>query len=391
MAETAGEIKPYDPTLRERLAAGLQAGLEKMGTDRYKARQRAQTVMGGPSSNLPMGLGLTDVAASVSAPAALAVSPLYASEGVRDIKEAGESAKRGDYVGAGVDLAFGAMNVAPFVSGVTNLAQRALRRPMQPMEVPDIPLLPENLPKRQRRHPRGLSEPEAEAERIRAVERVKGLLGEQRMAGGGAMKPLKEKVKKTVRDAIEILSPIESEANRAKLLAQSQVKDRMYHGTSHDIERFEPKGGEPVFLSPDPNFASKFALDDMLYGASSSATGWVKPGANVMPVYARVSNPFDYENPKHIRSVLSNLDPRDRKAFKEGAARGSWQEIERHLGSIQDSGFDSVFVSEMGTKNLAVFDPNKIKSAIGNRGTYDTRESDITKRQGGLAAIQRRP
>ena len=55
MAETAGEIKPYDPTLRERLAEGLQAGLEKMGTDRYKARQRAQTVMGGPSSNLPMG------------------------------------------------------------------------------------------------------------------------------------------------------------------------------------------------------------------------------------------------------------------------------------------------------------------------------------------------
>ena len=186
MAETAGEIRPYDPTLRERLAEGLQAGLEKMGTDRYKARQRAQTVMGGPSSNLPMGLGLTDVAASVSAPAALAASPLYASEGVRDIKEAGESAKRGDYVGAGVDLAFGAMNVAPIVSGVTNLAQRMLRRPMQPMEVPDIPLLPEDLPKRQKRHPQGLSEPEAEAARMRALDRVKRLLGAYNQGGPAA-------------------------------------------------------------------------------------------------------------------------------------------------------------------------------------------------------------
>lgn len=56
-----GEIKAYDPTVRERMAEFLQAGFERFGMDRFKARQRAQTMIGGPSSNLPLNLGLADV------------------------------------------------------------------------------------------------------------------------------------------------------------------------------------------------------------------------------------------------------------------------------------------------------------------------------------------
>ena len=41
------EIKPYDPTVRERLAGFLQAGFEGIGIDRYKARQNAETLLGG--------------------------------------------------------------------------------------------------------------------------------------------------------------------------------------------------------------------------------------------------------------------------------------------------------------------------------------------------------
>lgn len=391
MAETAGEIKPYDPTLRERLAAGLQAGLEKMGTDRYKARQRAQTVMGGPSSNLPMGLGLTDVAASVSAPAALAASPLYASEGVRDIKEAGESVKRGDYVGAGVDLAFGAMNVAPFVSGVTNLARRALRRPMQPMEVPDIPLLPENLPKRQKRHPRGLSEPEAEAERIRAVERVKSLLGEQRMAGGGAMKPLKEKVKKAAREVIEVLSPEESKANLQKMLAESQIKNRLYHGTmateggegQEAIRRIKPSKegslGSGAYLTPNPGFAGEYAGE---------------LGGNILPVYAQIKNPLIIQgNGDPMIEALVKLGMDENKAARmvERAYENKGyigKEVETRARS---AGFDGLMQYRNGNlAEVVVYNPNAIKSAIGNRGTYDTTQIDLSKARGGLALAHRR-
>jgi hypothetical protein len=180
-----------------------------------------------------------------------------------------------------------------------------------------------------------------------------------------------------------VLPKAERDANLNKMLEESAVKDRMYHGTTENINEFKPRTGDAVFLTPDPKFANKFAWNDMLYTDSSPNDGFINPSANVLPVYVQVKNPFDYENPKHIRSVLSNLDPQDKKAFKKAASEGSWQEIEKHIGTIQDTGFDAVFLKEMGRKNLAVFDPSKIKSATGNRGTYDTTTPDITKAKGG--------
>jgi hypothetical protein len=50
---------------------------------------------------------------------------------------------------------------------------------------------------------------------------------------------------------------------------------------------------------------------------------------------------------------------------------------------IQQAGHDSFYVSEKGTKNLGIYDPNRIKSDISNRGTYDINEADITKADGG--------
>jgi hypothetical protein len=46
-------MESYDPTVRETIANKMQMWLEGMGVDRYKARQNAQTFMGGGSSNLP--------------------------------------------------------------------------------------------------------------------------------------------------------------------------------------------------------------------------------------------------------------------------------------------------------------------------------------------------
>ncbi len=180
-----------------------------------------------------------------------------------------------------------------------------------------------------------------------------------------------------------VLPKAEREANLNKMLEESAVKDRMYHGTTENINEFKPKTGDAVFLTPDPKFANKFAWNDMLYTDSSPNDGFINPSANVLPVYVQVKNPFDYENPKHIRSVLSNLDPKDQKIFKKSAPEGSWKIIENYIGEIQDTGFDSVYLKEMGRKNLAVFDPSKIKSATGNRGTYDTTTPDITKAKGG--------
>ena len=179
------------------------------------------------------------------------------------------------------------------------------------------------------------------------------------------------------------LTQLEKDYNLAKFLEQSAVKDRLYHGTGRDITSFRPNlESGATFLTPNPAFANKFAMDDLLYDANSTYRG-APSGANVMPVYAQVKNPWDYENPKHIEAVAKILDPQDRKAFRKQAPSGNWLAIEDHYPSIQQAGFDAAHVMEGGVKNLGVFNQKAIKSALGNRGTYDVTDLDITKAEGG--------
>lgn len=133
-----GEIKPYDPTVRERLASGLQAGLEKLGVNRYKARQRADTIMGGPSSNLPLNVGLADFVPFLG-------TGLQTQEAVRGGEQAVQAAKQGDVVGAGVEGTFAALGLIPGAAGTVRAA-RALRRgeKFKPMATPEVPKIKES-------------------------------------------------------------------------------------------------------------------------------------------------------------------------------------------------------------------------------------------------------
>jgi hypothetical protein len=186
-----------------------------------------------------------------------------------------------------------------------------------------------------------------------------------------------------VKKAFSALTQLEKDYNLTKFLEQSVVKDRLYHGTGRDITSFRPNlESGATFLTPNPAFANKFAMDDLLYDANSTYRG-APSGANVMPVYAQVKNPWDYENPKHIEAVAKILDPQDRKAFRKQAPTGNWLAIEDHYPSIQQAGFDAAHVMEGDVKNLGVFNQKAIKSALGNRGTYDVTDPDITKAEGG--------
>jgi hypothetical protein len=96
----------------------------------------------------------------------------------------------------------------------------------------------------------------------------------------------------------------------------------------------------------------------------------LESGQNIMPLYVRAENPFDFQNPKHIkelREVYGDPDTID------DVKKGDWRTIESPdvQEAIQYAGFDGFYVIEGGNKNLAVYNPNQIKSAIGNRGTYD--------------------
>lgn len=181
---------------------------------------------------------------------------------------------------------------------------------------------------------------------------------------------------------------------KKKFLEPSVEKGVMYHGTRKNFSEFKSDKGGAHFVSPDPKFASKWSLPDPAYPEDPT-------GANVMPVHVQVKNPFDYDNPKHvnklikhmkahpnIEKILSDYDHEDINSFKKAIPWGSYFELEipEVQQAIKKMGHDAFYVNEGASdmaKNLGVYDPKKIKSAIGNRGTYDTTNPDITKAKGG--------
>jgi hypothetical protein len=221
----------------------------------------------------------------------------------------------------------------------------------------------------------------------------------------------------------------------------------MYHGTARDITEFEPKQANAIFVTEFPGFAYQFAgasedymikemfqeiftPEQRLKIVSESASelyknkeiskvirdaaiqnqrdsdrlyklDFIEPqvadlirekikvmlpsGQNIMPLYVRAENPFDYENTDHVKEVVDsvrkiapNYTLRDIDIQRK-LTSGVWNYIEDELvqQAIKLNGHDSFYVKEAGVKNFAVYDPNQIKSAIGNIGTFARDNNDI--------------
>ncbi len=181
------------------------------------------------------------------------------------------------------------------------------------------------------------------------------------------------------------------DANLAKFLAESKVKDRLYHATKNTFDSFKPSYAG-TFLTHNPEFANEFAeyhaIDPVGEEGPYGLLG--AQGARILPVHVQVKNPFDYQNPKHreiLRDAAKKFHGTDKMTkWINGLDRNhnfDIMESNAMLEPLKNAGFDSYYVSENGNKNLAVFDPSKIKSAVGNRGTYDPKDPDITKAKGG--------
>ncbi len=148
----------------------------------------------------------------------------------------------------------------------------------------------------------------------------------------------------------------------------------VYHGTGGDFDVFDmSKGGknfgqvEPfAFFSNDREMASRYAVHAQQVGGT----------ANVIPAYVSLQNPFIIEE---------NTD-----------GRGEIKLIENYKGLLPDvrdalagDEYDGVIARDIGSKNIkgdpfqiiiAKF-PTQIKSAIGNRGTFEPANPNILQSQ----------
>ncbi len=133
----------------------------------------------------------------------------------------------------------------------------------------------------------------------------------------------------------------------------------VYHGTTRDVDSFGREAdqangklfGAGHYFTSRPEYASAYATD------TSDIPLKPAEGGNVMPVYLRLENPYIF-------------DGRTGNGKTTGAEIGKLARAGGHDGIVVHGS-----LGEM--QEIIVFKPSQIKSAIGNRGTFDPEKADI--------------
>jgi hypothetical protein len=202
----------------------------------------------------------------------------------------------------------------------------------------------------------------------------------QFMQAGGIAKGAAKGFKKLFSDR-DVLPAAERDANLAKMLKNSKVKERLYHGTkAHDDyadeagQAFSQFTGKPTWLAKEPYTASGY----------SGGTG------STYPVHAQVKKPltlnFDAnDEASNAFPVAERFGVDIDHMIRMRKPESAWEVINdpAFVDAVEAAGYDALMINEGGYKTYGVFGPNKIKSATGNRGTYDIEDADITKAEGG--------
>jgi len=195
----------------------------------------------------------------------------------------------------------------------------------------------------------------------------------QGMAEGGVAKP-------AMRALID--------ANKARFLKPSKVKERLYHATPYEFDQFKPGGIDPelsghaIWLTPNKEKQpaahnikrSPDAPNKILRGDNFT------PGTRVLPVYAQAVNPF-ITTEKNYREQFGKFP----------GGRSPWFMPKETVDALKAAGYDSVVYKNAAgdLEEVLMFDPNKIKSAI-SATDYDTSSPLLSKAQGGRTVAQMR-
>jgi len=159
----------------------------------------------------------------------------------------------------------------------------------------------------------------------------------------------------------------------SKLVNADGTPLTLYHGTGQDVRAFKLSKdgslGAGIYLTPKADFASGYAQME---------------GGNVVPVYARL------ENPLVIRTEMGKSDPMIEALVQLGVDRTKAENIvekayedkgyitKEVMSRAQKQGYDGLVQFKNGELGEVVaFSPNQIKSATGNKGTFDLSRPEI--------------
>lgn len=122
---------------------------------------------------------------------------------------------------------------------------------------------------------------------------------------------------------------------------------------------------------------------------------------NIGKYHLNIENPLEVSHmasyaPDHLAEQLMDMNLLTPERYDALTAKHNYDPLA--LGDelakvLQKNGYDGLkYANEMEGEGFSFvpLKPNQIKSAIGNRGTYDTTQPDINEAQGGLATLKRK-
>jgi len=177
----------------------------------------------------------------------------------------------------------------------------------------------------------------------------------------------------------------------------SEMKDKngnpiiFYHATYKDFKKFQifNKPGvnkeatdQPIFFSYKPNHAEAFISHHAI-------------GANTKPVYLKVNKLCDDLSEKELDDfenylVKKGYDVDAAYEFRKAVEIKNYDAREEmnFITWLKNNNYDGFIVNEYGLRNVAVFSPSQIKSAIGNNGKFDPNSDNINEdKQNKIIAI----
>jgi hypothetical protein len=146
----------------------------------------------------------------------------------------------------------------------------------------------------------------------------------------------------------------------------------LYHGTLGNFDQFKRHS----YFTPDPEVAAA-------YGGSYLGGGTL-PRSAIYPVFIQAQHPLTVRSMEELRNTVPAVKVMDAtdKVFSLFQALDS-SEVRK---AIAESGYDSVHFTDASPDTnephdaWLVFDPEQVKSATGNRGTFDPKNPDIRYR-----------
>ena len=198
--------------------------------------------------------------------------------------------------------------------------------------------------------------------------------------------PAKMKAMLQIAKERNIVTGNERKANLNKLLEGSKTREPLYHITPKDLTTIKAGGDDPTISGEatwlTSNKENQPAMHNVAGSGGFNKSGY-REGTNVMPLYMSSKNPL----------ILDDVGMLDwaKDVFANGSNEFPYLMPKEWADAVKDAGYDSIHLLDPhgGGKNtkdyeyISLYPETQLKSAIGNQGTFDPNEPDITKADGG--------